>query len=109
MKNHVKTFESFLDSQSEKLEEVTVSFKSFMKFIDSDILEKDSGIDVAIKFKEKIELKEASYEDIKSVVMNEDLWNEISSSDYNYFRKKNVYSYKEFLSLSKEKCKNKID
>lgn len=111
MQKYIKTFDEFLNASSEPsepVEEVKVSFKEFLKFANSENFESNSGSDVLLILKNPTKPEELDSSEIKKIKIQEENWSDLSKSDYNFFRKKDIYTFEEFLDFVKKQYKNKI-
>lgn len=112
MKRYVKTFDAFYEelnsNYNEKVEELKVSFKDFLKFSQNEKYDTSLNGDVTLQFKDNIELENLDFSSIKQVSILKENWDSISNTQLNYLRKNGIYSFEEFLDYAKEKFKNKV-
>jgi hypothetical protein len=112
MKRYVKNFDSILNEmqnqKEEKVNEVKVSFKDFLKLAQNENYNPNSGRDVTLQFKENVNIEDLDFSSVKKVNIIEENWNDISNAQTNYLRKNGIYTFDEFLDYAKNIFKNKV-
>jgi hypothetical protein len=112
MKRYVKNFDSILNEmqnqKEEKVNEVKVSFKDFLKLAQNENYNPNSGGDVTLQFKENVNIEDLDFSSVKKVNIIEENWNDISNAQTNYLRKNGIYTFDEFLDYAKNIFKTKF-